>query len=340
MLQVRQPRAEAVLSALRAALPEPLDDDELAAATGINRHYVNAICRRLETDGTLSRARGATGKLINQLKGTSTPRPVPEQAPVVVSTSGRGRSRQRRDDRVTQLIAGFSGYVELFERAEAFPGPSLYFHMKAIERRREHGDVVSALADERLLELIYAVLPAWGMHRMGKQAAKVGDFATIVERLRTQRAALEQLWPLRITTLAPDDVAEAAQLAWQVISTARASTSATQIVAGSKFLHHLLPDLVPPIDRQYTFSFFTNQKMVSHGDRQAFLDWMPLFAEIGRSCHDEIRSVIERGGFMATGEAKVIDNAIMGFMQELRRESRHDTGATMGELSRRVRPPS
>jgi hypothetical protein len=25
----------------------------------------------------------------------------------------------------------------------------------------------------------------------------------------------------------------------------------TQIVAGSKMLHHFLPDLIPPIDRQY-----------------------------------------------------------------------------------------
>jgi hypothetical protein len=133
--------------------------------------------------------------------------------------------------------------------------------MKAINRRREHTAIASALADERLLELIYAVLPAWGMHRMGKQAAKVGDFARIVESLRAQRAALEQLWPLRITTLAPDDVGEAAQLAWQVIRAAGVGTSATQIVAGSKFLHHLLPDLVPPIDREYTFSFFTNQRM-------------------------------------------------------------------------------
>jgi hypothetical protein len=31
-----------------------------------------------------------------------------------------------------------------------------------------------------------------------------------------------------------------------------------------------------------------------------------------------IRDAIGRGGLMATGEAKVIDNAIMGFMQQLR----------------------
>ena len=29
------------------------------------------------------------------------------------------------------------------------------------------------------------------------------------------------------------------------------------MVAGSKMLHHLLPDLIPPIDRQCTSSFLT-----------------------------------------------------------------------------------
>ena len=50
-------------------------------------------------------------------------------------------------------------------------------------------------------------------------------------------------------------------------------------------------------------------------DRAAFLDWFPRLAEVGGQCRDQIQAAIDRGGFMATGEAKVIDNAIMGFMQ-------------------------
>ena len=34
----------------------------------------------------------------------------------------------------------------------------------------------------------------------------------------------------------------------------------SQIVAGSKMLNHFLPDLIPPIDRPYTFSFFTGRQ--------------------------------------------------------------------------------
>jgi hypothetical protein len=108
---------------------------------------------------------------------------------------------------------------------------------------------------------------------------------------------------------------------WDVITHIKVSTSSTQIVAGSKFLHHLLPDLVPPIDRQYTFSFFAGRKTVpSH--RAAFHDWFPRLVEIASRCSTHIEDAISRRGFMATGQAKVIDNAIIGFMRRYRRQSR------------------
>lgn len=113
---------------------------------------------------------------------------------------------------------------------------------------------------------------------------------------------------------------------WEVLASLQVSTSATRIVAGSKALHHVLPDLVPPIDRQYTFRFFTGQKSVARGDRQAFLEWYPYFCEIARARAAEIESIVARGGFMATGPAKVIDNAIMGFMQ-----GRVDQGDASGD---------
>jgi hypothetical protein len=128
-------------------------------------------------------------------------------------------------------------------------------------------------------------------------------------------AVLGELWRLNITQLDPGTVPTIAGKAWQVISSIRASTSETQIVAGSKVLYHVLPDLIPPIDRQYTFRFFTGQKSVRSGDRQAFLDWFPYLAEIGRRCRKPINAAMLHSTRMATGgAAKVIDDAIIGFM--------------------------
>jgi hypothetical protein len=297
----------------------PLDDDQIAHAARMNRVYVNAICRQLARDSLIVRVQGNAGKIINYAvdRGEHAAGWTPPGAPPHPLRRPRGprqRSSERLADRLGRLTAGFAQYVEAFETRQAFPGPSLYFHLRAIERRREHRTVGSLLDDTLFLEYVYAVLPAWGMHRMGQQAAKVGDFAQITTSLREAAPALEQLWPLRITTLDEHESREAAALAWDVIAQIQVSTSRTQIVAGSKFLHHLLPDLVPPIDRQYTFNFFTGQKLVP-SDRAAFHDWFPRLANIGKYCQEPILDAIARKGFMATGEAKVIDNAIMGFMQ-------------------------
>jgi hypothetical protein len=150
---------------------------------------------------------------------------------------------------------------------------------------------------------------------MGRQRAKVGDFLPFVESIRSQQVRLEKLWDRDIRTVPPSGVDDVATEVWNVIASLKVSTSRTAIVAGSKTLHHLLPDLVPPIDRQYTFRFFTGQMAVSQGESAAFAEWFPLFCEIGRRCATAIEDALRRRGFMATSASKVIDNAIMGFQQ-------------------------
>jgi hypothetical protein len=294
----------------------------------MNRVYVNAICRQLAADGLIARRHGGEGKLVNVAVDGDQDTSV---APLAGETAGlrpRRRVPGRLSERVDALVGSFAASVAAFEASEAFPGPSLYFHLRAIERRRQCETAKSLLDDQLFLEYAYAVLPAWGMHRMGAQAAKVGDFAHIVSALREAEPALQRLWPLRITTLSPQSADQVAMVAWDIIADIKVSTSRTQIVAGSKMLHHLLPDLIPPIDRQYTFNFFTGQKMVT-SDRAAFLDWYPRLAAIGARCQQPIYDAINCGGFMATGEAKVIDNAIMGFMRQ-RQASTSETASVSG----------
>jgi hypothetical protein len=196
-----------------------------------------------------------------------------------------------------------------------FSGPSVYFHERAIERRRLHATATSLLDDQLFLEYVYAVLPSWGMHRMGGQSAKVCEFGQLAASLRAARPAIEELWPLNITRLAPGSLPDVAQRAWQVIAEIRASTSETQIIVGSKTLHHVLPGLIPPIDRQYTSRFFTGQKVIPSGE-DAFLEWLGYFAEIGQRRQAQIEAAISRGALMATGPSKVVDNAIVGSCRE------------------------
>jgi ribosomal protein S18 acetylase RimI-like enzyme len=57
-------RRDEVLGLLRE-VDLALDDDDIAGRLGMNRHYVNAVCRRLAEDGFIRRLRGPAGKFVN-----------------------------------------------------------------------------------------------------------------------------------------------------------------------------------------------------------------------------------------------------------------------------------
>lgn len=313
-MKPRESRREQVLGTIRPSRAA-LDDDQIAAAAEMNRVYVNMICLRLVSDGLITRIKGPGGKLVNVLTRSDQGQRVP------VAAGDSPRPRRRRSDyglakRIEDLVANFAAYVADFEASVVFPGPSGYFHQRAIDQRRQHESVGSLLDDTLFLEYAYAVLPSWGMHRLGKHPVKVGEFADIVAALRETAPMLERLWPLRITMLTPEAAREVAATAWDVIAHIKVSTSQTQIVAGSKMLHHVLPDLIPPIDGRYTCSFFTGNAVMPPRQAAAFAVWYPQLAEIGARCQRPIHDAIENGGFMATGEAKIIDNAIVSYTQQ------------------------
>ena len=83
-------------------------------------------------------------------------------------------------------------------------------------------------------------------------------------------------------------------------------------MANSKALHHVLPDLVPPIDREYTFNFFYDRSTLSIDEGDAFQEMFCQLDEIARRNLSEIGSSVGRG--WNTSHSKVVDNAIVGYM--------------------------
>jgi hypothetical protein len=216
----------------------------------------------------------------------------------------------RMTERCEELAANFAHYLAEFERRSVFGGPSVHFHVRAIERRRTHDSVRSAVADTDLLELIYAMLASWGMHRMGPRGPKLIDFDSFCERIRHQSAILEELEPLVIFDL--DDSDAVASTIWRAVSEARLSATATQVVAGTKTLHHLLPDLIPPVDREYTIRFFHEHKLMNMGDEAAFKEVYPALVDIASRAGDNLK-VNDRSP-MNTSPTKILDNAIIGYV--------------------------
>ena len=84
------------------------------------------------------------------------------------------------------------------------------------------------------------------------------------------------------------------------------------LVAGTKALHHLLPSLIPPVDREYTIRFFHGNKGMHMGEERAFKEVFPAFAEIASRVTDDL-AVNERSP-MNTSPTKIVDNAIVGYV--------------------------
>jgi hypothetical protein len=151
---------------------------------------------------------------------------------------------QDYQDKVKDILTNADKYHKAYYDDPAFSGPSLYFHNCALETRRSPGDV-------RFLEYVYATLASWGMHRPGKGGPKMLPFDDF--RLSAEALTDDILKSQGFDFWAMDDAK------WAVVERIFRKISImkteTMLVGNSKVMHHMMPDIVPPIDRNYTLEY-------------------------------------------------------------------------------------
>jgi hypothetical protein len=213
-----------------------------------------------------------------------------------------------------EIVKGRTKAHARFYSAKTFGGPSYHFHIRALE-------CAGGSADD-FAEPVYAVLVAWGMHRMGQSHTKMEDFAPF-------RDSLREAWP-RVRALhnaTPETMDDAG---WRDLEASfkslRCMKSAASIVAHSKVLAHALPNLVPPVDRQYTLQFLLGTQQVANDRSREWacfrsllegfffpaLKSKPLGQDIGRWMADRQRFPWD------TSRLKVLDNLIIGMTSLLK----------------------
>lgn len=291
----------------------------VAAALGSRKLEILANVHRVAIEGP---SQGANCVFTFELLSGN--RPVNNsirREPAAETTSGELTIQQSH---VEDLLAGFPGYLALFQREDVFSGPSIYFHQKTrymLDRFRFLSDcdaqaVAACIDDDVFLECLYATLTAWGLHRMGPRGAKLAEFKDYTESLRRHREAVCGLASRRISELRDDEVDSVAEAIWRLIPALKIGSPRTTIVSGSKAIHHLLPDLVPPIDRAYTLRFFFGRRVLSEAEEEpAFHLMYPHFRHIAVACKGGIDKRLAQPTQWDTSITKVIDNAIVGYMR-------------------------
>lgn len=215
---------------------------------------------------------------------------------------------------------------------KGFGHPSAFFHKEAIREA-----TVGTFLGEEHLKMIYAVLIAWGMHRMGNETdTKLVSFEEFCNNFDAEKKpeTLKQLRQYKrdcvtLDKATPNILEDIAKL----IVSLKISSSGSQIVSGAKTLHHILPRLVPPIDRAYSIKFMKcdppfNKKGSpgmnndEHWYALTFMEKMQSFLTEDKCQNLHIiedflkRKHTDEKSVFLTSIPKVLDNLIVKFVQE------------------------
>jgi hypothetical protein len=155
----------------------------------------------------------------------------------------------------TQFLADQKTYFSRsYDEFCAFGGPCVHFHLECLRAGS------AAFLSQRHLEMLYATLTAWGMHRMGAaetSKTRLTDWKDFQASLVAAAPALAEFRSCKFLELSENQYSEAVSRLRDSYEALDLSVSDATIVVNSKAFYHLLPDFIPPIDRQYTIRFFT-----------------------------------------------------------------------------------
>lgn len=189
----------------------------------------------------------------------------------------------------------------------AFGGPSVYFHEKALEYRQKE------FLSDRHLEYVYATLVSWGMHRMGSSGAKMPDFKIFQDSVLKNVKELNEWKDLRIEKLTRNELDNLLPRLETVCFSLCGSNTDSKVVSATKILAHILPDLVCPMDRNYTLDFFHMSLNSEEKERRFFrtvMIQMWKFFNVDTTLSD-FNSVY--GSIFSKSYPKIFDNLIIAY---------------------------
>jgi hypothetical protein len=255
------------------------------------------------------------GSLVSFARSGPAPAERPARAVSLAGATQRRRSRWPRAYHLGQLRSRFDQALSIFDQRRIFSGPSEHFYLKTVAAVRQASSLRALIANDAFAECVYATLTSWGMHRMGENVAtKLAEFSNFRDTLDSLLREADPLRSISLLTLNERDGHDVAKRLGPLLERRGLGTSASTLVLNAKSLHFLLPDLVPPIDRRYTLKFFFGTGAPHGGPAETFADIYPEMVAVSQEHGPLIRNLCEQSAYLCAGHAKVIDNAIVGYL--------------------------
>ncbi len=224
-------------------------------------------------------------------------------------TSPRVFKAQIVEKRVVGLIEEFEACVEFYDEQAPFTRRGQYtMHRKTIDRRRTFSHVEAALSDEEFLDDLYETLHAWGI---GRRASKLIPRKELGNRLLSLGPLISKFEKFKLEDESLD-LSEVAEMIWELVQQLKVVENVSLVVPSAKILHHLLPDLVPPMDRAWTGSFFLWSATAPQNEQKE--TFVQTFLSLGRIARATKPSQYVGQGWR-TCPTKIVDNAVIGYCQ-------------------------
>lgn len=162
---------------------------------------------------------------------------------------------KRGNKLVTKFLKSFvkklPTLIKKFKKGVNRAGPSLYFYQKVFNHIQQNG-IEKSLEEESFIELLYAVLACWDMNTRGAKMKWFNEFKANI--LRNKERFIE-LSPFKLEKIPDLELKEVKDKLSTLYKNLDVMESGGKLVANSKIMHFLLPDLVMPMDRG-TLKFF------------------------------------------------------------------------------------
>ena len=108
------------------------------------------------------------------------------------------------------------------------------------------------------------------MHKLGSKGAKLRDLQEIRQSFIDLSADIEMVQHLDLCNIPDADIEHVGKQLRTLIEKLKVGANSTILVPGTKAIHHLLPSLCPPIDRNYTLRFFYDQRQTTRSEGNIF----------------------------------------------------------------------
>lgn len=227
-------------------------------------------------------------------------------------------------DKVRYILSNAEQCHAAYYDAEIFRGPSLYFHRRCLEVR-------DSVDFKLYLEYIYATLASWGMHRAGPRGPKMKSFEVFKESIETIKCKILQAREI--------DFRSVTEANWvlleEIFRGINIMATGTRLVGNSKIMAHMIPNVVPPIDRRYTLKYLNTNIRNSLDYEWTLMKEIISQFFVPVACDHQFTVFANKWISMQstypwdTSVFKVIDNLVIGAVKL--EQSNQDPAATSGD---------